>query len=86
MKLRHVDVKATPKYAHVGHARVSFAHAVRVTVWPLDRVTVRHVSFVARNLASVRDMGMRTTMEMRKARMREMRRRRRMRALRTWRC
>jgi hypothetical protein len=72
------DTAATLKYIHVGQARVSFAQAVRETVVPLGWVTVRKVDFVELNFMRVRVMGIRTAMETRKARIREIRRRRRM--------
>ena len=82
-KLSTTDIAATPKYAHVGHTRLSFAHAVRETRAPVEgSVMVRYVFCVERNFTSVIVMGIRTAMERKKARVREMMRRWRMRDLR----
>lgn len=80
MEWRIVERSAMIKYIHVGHARVSFAHAVRLT-GPDGVSTVRYVFCVERNLASVIDIRMRTPIEMSKARMRDIMRSRRILAL-----
>jgi hypothetical protein len=77
------EIPAIRKYIHVGQTLESLAQAVRVLVTP-SRVTSWKTSFVERNLCSVRAMGMKTAMEMRRPRTRETTRRRRIRAFRTW--
>ena len=79
-KLSTTDTQATPKYMYVGQTFEFLAQAVRDMV-PVGVDTLRNMSRVVRNLWSVRVMGMRTAMEIKRARIRETIRRWRMRAL-----
>ena len=84
MKLSRSETRATAKYMYVGHVFESLAQAVRLTAVPAGETTSRNTWRVVRYLCSVRAMGMKTAMEIRKARTRVTIRRRRMRAFNFW--